>query len=241
MKSKVLLLLIFVVLLSVESESQFIRRRRKKILPTHQGYQRSPSVKQKKITEVQDDANENNYFARKVFRKKKVVPGTVVTSPPPLIPVRPFQSQNSAQSAAATPPVGVFKKKKIIKPFIPKYTATPLPPITEEDGALNRTQDDPRFLSLFTIVSFKNDACQSGTGNNGTCYSSSDCSKLGGTASGSCASGFGVCCLFTKTCGQSTSNNCTYFQNSGYPSTYDSVGSCQLTVNKCDSSVCQLR
>ena len=50
-------------------------------------------------------------------------------------------------------------------------------------------------LSLFTIVSFKNDACVSGTGNNGTCYSSSDCSKLGGTASGSCASGFGVCCL----------------------------------------------
>ena len=50
-------------------------------------------------------------------------------------------------------------------------------------------------LSLFTIVSFKNEACQSGTGNNGTCYSSSDCSKLGGTASGSCASGFGVCCL----------------------------------------------
>ena len=45
----------------------------------------------------------------------------------------------------------------------------------------------------------------------------------------------------TKTCGDSTSNNCTYFQNSGYPSTYDSVGSCQLTVNKCDSSVCQLR
>ena len=219
MKSKVLLLLIFVVLLSVESESQFIRRRRKKILPTHQGYQRLPSVKQKKITEVQDDANENIYFARKVFRKKKVVPGTVVTSPPPLIPVRPFQSQNSAQSAAATTPVGVSKKKKIIKPFIPKYTTTPLPPITEEDGALNRTQDDPRFLSLFTIVSFKNDACQSGTGNNGTCYSSSDCSKLGGTASGSCASGFGVCCLFTKTCVQSTSNNCTYFQNSGYPST----------------------
>merc|ERR1711953_343802 len=75
----------------------------------------------------------------------------------------------------------------------------------------------------------------------GTCYSSSDCSKLGGTASGSCASGFGVCCLFTKTCGGSTNNNCTYFQNNGYPSTYDSVGSCQLTVNKCASSVCQLR
>ena len=138
-------------------------------------------------------------------------------------------------------------------------------------------------------MSFKNDPCTSGTGNNGTCYSSSDCNRLGGTASGSCASGFGVCCLckyhrsfvkcidplllgcvysspcgagitqpwenpsfgylllcalrfsVTKTCGESTSNNCTYFQNSGYPSTYSSVGSCQLTVNKCSSNVCQLR
>ena len=52
--------------------------------------------------EVQDDANENNYFARKVFRKKmKVLPGTVVTSSPPPIPVRPFQSQNSAALPAA--------------------------------------------------------------------------------------------------------------------------------------------
>ena len=47
--------------------------------------------------------------------------------------------------------------------------------------------------------------------------------------------------LVTKTCGESTSQNCTYFQNTGYPSTYDNVGSCQLTINKCSSNVCQLR
>ena len=45
----------------------------------------------------------------------------------------------------------------------------------------------------------------------------------------------------TKTCGGSTSNNNTYFQNNGYPSTYDAVGSCQLTINKASNSVCQLR
>ena len=97
--------------------------------------------------EVQDDANENNYFARKVFRKKmKVLPGTVVTSSPPPIPVRPFQSQNSAAPPAATntAAVGVFKKKKIIKAFVPKYTTTPMPSPAEENGALNRTEDDPR-------------------------------------------------------------------------------------------------
>ena len=38
-----------------------------------------------------------------------------------------------------------------------------------------------------------------------------------------------------------TNQNNSLFQNNGFPSTYDSVGSCQLTVNKCDSGVCQLR
>ena len=72
-------------------------------------------------------------------------------------------------------------------------------------------------------------------------YSSSECTKKGGQASGSCASGFGVCCLFTKNCGAMTNQNNSLFQNNGFPSTYDNVGSCQLTVNKCDSGVCQLR
>ena len=50
-------------------------------------------------------------------------------------------------------------------------------------------------LSLFTIVSFKNDPCQSLTGNNGTCLSHKDCDKRGGITSGTCASGFGACCI----------------------------------------------
>lgn len=50
-------------------------------------------------------------------------------------------------------------------------------------------------LSLFTVIRFKNEACKSGSGSNGTCYSSGDCSAHGGQASGSCAQGFGVCCL----------------------------------------------
>lgn len=180
----------------------------------------------------------------------------------------PRPSSATANDLPPPPPLPVkrkvmrMRKKKIGAP--PKDTANhlnsqPPPPSPEpvaahkveeasalnngvvEESPKNRTADEKRFLSLFTIVSFKNDPCTSGTGNNGTCYSSSDCNRLGGTASGSCASGFGVCCLFTKTCGESTSNNCTYFQNSGYPSTYSSVGSCQLTVNKCSSNVCQLR
>ena len=63
------------------------------------------------------------------------------------------------------------------------------------------------------MINFKNEECESGTGLNGTCYSESDCTNLGGSGSGSCASGFGVCCLITQTCGGSTDKNNTYFQN----------------------------
>ena len=54
-------------------------------------------------------------------------------------------------------------------------------------------------------------------------------------------SSFNFYIAVTKTCGQTASVNCTYFQSAGYPSTYNSVGSCQLTINKISDNVCQLR
>ena len=59
-----------------------------------------------------------------------------------------------------------------------------------------------------------------------------------GTASGSCASSFGVCCIFEKTCdGGSVSQNLTYFTSSSR-----AVGAaCELTICKCATDVCQLR
>lgn len=50
-------------------------------------------------------------------------------------------------------------------------------------------------MSLFTIIRFKNDPCSSTIGANGTCYNADECARLGGTISGACASGFGVCCV----------------------------------------------
>ena len=58
---------------------------------------------------------------------------------------------------------------------------------------------------------FPNDGCTASTGSYGVCYTASECATLSGTASGSCASGFGVCCTFTGGCGASTDQNNTYF------------------------------
>jgi len=44
----------------------------------------------------------------------------------------------------------------------------------------------------------QNGVCNSSSGVNGTCYSSTDCSNVGGSPSGTCASGFGVCCIGSK-------------------------------------------
>ena len=56
-----------------------------------------------------------------------------------------------------------------------------------------------KSFSLFSVVTFKNEECTTimDTGMNGLCQSVNDCSENSGTASGNCASGFGVCCFTT--------------------------------------------
>merc|ERR1711992_481763 len=82
---------------------------------------------------------------------------------------------------------------------------------------------------------------------NGICVSSTDCSDSGGTASGNCASGFGVCC-FHKVDGDCTGNqqavthNVTYIQSPNYPTALTGAGSaltCTYTVAGA-TNICQL-
>lgn len=121
-------------------------------------------------------------------------------------------------------------------------------------------------FSLFSVVQFKNEVCDTipsaGSSRNGTCYTTSECANKAGTAQGNCAAGwdtfqdsnvhhspkcffhsrFGVCCYFAKSSSGSTiSENNTYIQNPGYPSTYSSTSTVSYTVNKCSPGVCSIR
>jgi len=109
---------------------------------------------------------------------------------------------------------------------------------------------DEKAFSLFSVVTFKNEDCQSQDNTamngprNGTCFTSTECSDKGGKKSGSCASGFGVCCLFLKdTCGDDINQNQTYIRNEDFPTalTGTSLSACSFTVNKCDSEICRVR
>jgi len=111
----------------------------------------------------------------------------------------------------------------------------------------NQTESrQDRQFSLFSIVQFPNDECTGSTSTStyGTCLTSSECSSKGGSSDGTCAVGFGVCCIITtSTCGSSLSTNTTYIRNPGYPSSYtpSSAGTCTYTFNKISDDICQLR
>ena len=95
-------------------------------------------------------------------------------------------------------------------------------------------------LSVLNVIRFPNTACQ-GTGSlNGTCYTASECTSLGGAASGACASSFGVCCVFSLSCGGSTSANTSYAMVSSFSASTDS-DPCTYTYCKNSDDICKLR
>ncbi|XP_066598600.1 uncharacterized protein [Prorops nasuta] len=100
---------------------------------------------------------------------------------------------------------------------------------------------EKRLFPLFTLVRFDNNICGGLNGENGTCISAVECQQRGGVTSGACANGYGVCCIVTVTCGQTTADNNTYFVNTNFPSTFDGTESCQLTLLKSHPDVCQFR
>merc|ERR1711935_154992 len=97
-----------------------------------------------------------------------------------------------------------------------------------------------KALSIFNVVTFPNSACGATSGYNGTCYTAAECTSLGGTASGTCASSFGVCCVFSIACGASSSANNTYAIISSYSTSTD-TDPCTYKFCKTNSDVCKLR
>jgi len=100
----------------------------------------------------------------------------------------------------------------------------------------NESLRQPKLFNAFTVVSFPNDVCTTSDGDFGSCYTTSECTSLGGVTSGSCASGFGTCCFLSKGCGTSTSVNNTYFVSSGAD-----TSPCSFQVCKADSNICQIK
>ena len=97
-----------------------------------------------------------------------------------------------------------------------------------------------KILSVFNVVKFPNDACGAANGFNGTCFTNTECTSKGGSASGTCASSFGVCCVFSLACGGTSSANNTYAIINSFNVATD-TDPCIYTFCKANSDVCKLR
>jgi len=85
--------------------------------------------------------------------------------------------------------------------------------------ALPTEDRDAKAFSLFSVVSFPNEPCTTLMADmQGICVTADECDDRKGTASGNCASGFGVCC-FTSVDGtmETITNDMTYISNPGNP------------------------
>ena len=114
------------------------------------------------------------------------------------------------------------------------------PALSSQPEESSQEERGGKVLSVFNVVTFPNSACGATNGFNGTCYTASECSSLGGTASGTCASSFGVCCVFSIACGGSSSANNSYAVMSSYSTSTDS-DPCTYTFCPTSFDVCKLR
>lgn len=115
---------------------------------------------------------------------------------------------------------------------------------------------------MFQTVINNNRACRALSGDIGTCLSYPECFAFRGNISGTCGTGYGLCCVSkltdifaikfdlshirlhfpaTKTCQGVIYANNTYFVNQGYPSSYTSAGQCYTTINRLTPNICQIR
>jgi len=97
-----------------------------------------------------------------------------------------------------------------------------------------------KALGIFSVVSFPNTDCVGSGGLNGTCYTSEECTSKGGSTAGTCASSFGVCCIFSLSCGSTSTENSTYHAITAY-STNTDASPCTYTICPCNTDVCKIR
>merc|ERR1711971_581092 len=103
-------------------------------------------------------------------------------------------------------------------------------------SALANDEKQAKNIGIFNVVRFPNAACVGSNSNMGTCYTAEECEDYSGTASGSCADGYGVCCIFSINCGATSNQYLTMFMSNNVE-----AGACSAQICKVNSDIVQLR
>jgi len=92
-----------------------------------------------------------------------------------------------------------------------------------------------KAIGIFNLVQFPNDECEASSTQTGTCYTAEECSSRSGVASGTCADGYGVCCVITLACGGSSAENGTYLTQTA------ATADCTYTICPRDATINRIK
>ncbi|CAH2084768.1 unnamed protein product [Euphydryas editha] len=127
-----------------------------------------------------------------------------------------------------------FDKRKIVQP---RYMQ-----INKQYKRINSNGIlQSRFLDVFEVVEFEHVSCFSVNGLEGTCLHEHDCQKIGGVTMGTCADGYGTCCVILFTCDGHSSSSSGWFTNPGFPMPSSDRLFCTFTLDKYSDQVQQIR
>ncbi|XP_026319007.1 uncharacterized protein LOC113229569 [Hyposmocoma kahamanoa] len=165
------------------------------------------------------------------FNVDPTAPHNVVNNnrnPPPV-----FKFNNTIQN------INVIRTSKPKKRVIQKRCPS-LRPRQKKQLNLNQTANK-RFLEIFEVVEFDHVACTSSSGLEGTCLPENECQESGGSTMGSCADGYGTCCVTQFSCDDRSAAATGWFTNPGFPSTSTTRLSCTLALDKTSGDIQQIR
>lgn len=89
--------------------------------------------------------------------------------------------------------INVLKRTRPKRKLIRKKFPATRP--TQAKQLNSRQKSKTRFLEVFQVVEFDHAACTSSSGLEGTCLPEYECTDSGGSTMGTCADGYGTCCV----------------------------------------------
>ncbi|XP_013190549.1 uncharacterized protein LOC106134942 [Amyelois transitella] len=131
--------------------------------------------------------------------------------------------------------INVTNKKKPMRKLIRKRCR----PIRQDKKLLGAGR--AKFLEVFEVVEFDHVVCTSSSGLEGTCLPEYECQNASGRPMGTCADGYGTCCVLEFKCDDRTSAASGWFTNPSFPSPSTERLSCTLMIDKTSENVKQIR
>ncbi|KAI8421768.1 hypothetical protein MSG28_009732 [Choristoneura fumiferana] len=113
--------------------------------------------------------------------------------------------------------------------------------IPRQKKQLSAKETKTRFLEIFEVVEFDHVPCTSSSGLEGTCLHESDCQGIGGATMGTCADGYGACCVIQYSCDDTSAAAAGWFTNPGFPEPSSERLSCAVSISKQSEDVKQIR